>query len=79
MTALIGLAGLLAKHWPHPVFGCECMPADPKTGMTEPLSSSWEEHLEAVVMAWLRDSNALRAAIDGAAHTTGHGRDEVTG
>ena len=52
MTAL---REVLAAHWPHPVFGCECTPTDEDSGVKGSLDVSWEAHLEAAVLAWVRD------------------------
>lgn len=36
---------ILARHGFHPVFGCDCMPTDEETGVTETLDGPWERHV----------------------------------
>lgn len=40
---------VLREHWPHPVFGCECMQTDDETGVTEVLDVSWEQHVAELI------------------------------
>lgn len=46
------LAEVMAKHYPHPVFGCECMLNEPSNeeGQTPRLPTPWEFHVSAIML-----------------------------
>lgn len=51
--ALANLANVLEEHYPHPVFGCECVIPSledfPDEGV-DPLDESWGTHLAKIAM-----------------------------